>query len=225
MTERILRMASLYDQKIDDFPKQITPEFDRADLLLSDNQRQAKRTAEYILAQPVHLTDDDRMVGKLRFNGCVEGTIYMESGFQHCNQLSSLFYRKPFEKLCTHDAQHSSANFEDVLVRGMEAKLADIDVSLKKYAEDPDKQDFLKGLKTVIEGVLQWAEKCASACEVRAGETEDAVRQADLLEMARILRKVPRKPATTFREAVQSLYFSFQYLPDRHGTPDRYLEP
>jgi pyruvate-formate lyase len=224
MTKRILRMASLYDQKIDDFPKAVTPEFDRGDLLLSDDERQAKRTVEYIMAQPVHLTDDDRMVGKLRFNGCVEGTIYMGSGYKHCDDLNALFYRKPFESLCTFDAQHSNANFEDVLSRGMEAKLDDIDHSLQEHADDPKAQSFLHGLKMVIEGVLQWADKCASACEAKAEETNDPARHAELIEMARILRKVPRKPATTFREAIQSLYFMFQYLPDSLGTPDRYLK-
>ena len=43
-----------------------------------------------------------------------------------------------------------------------------------------------------------------------AGETDDAQRKAELREMARICRKVPQYPAESFREALQSFWFTFR---------------
>ena len=44
--------------------------------------------------------------------------------------------------------------------------------------------------------------------EMAAGESRPQ-RKAELLEMARICRKVPYEPAETFREAMQSYWFTF----------------
>lgn len=222
LSDRIQRMAGMY-HTTDIYPASITPEFDRMDLLeLSDYACQAKRTVEYILAQEVGLTDDDRMVGKLRFNGCIEGEIYNRCGYKHNGLLGKLFYKKPVETLATYDSQHSTANFQKIIEEGLEGQLKKIELSRAKHQGDADALDYLDALETVTQGMIARAEKCAAACEAKAIESIGE-RKDELLNMARILRKVPAKPAESFHEAVQCLYFMFAYLPDSIGTPDRYL--
>ncbi|MBO4298562.1 MAG: pyruvate formate lyase family protein, partial [Clostridia bacterium] len=221
LSERLRMMAERYHDH-DDYPETVTPAFDRADLLMEDCARQAKRTVEYILAQPVGLRDGDRMLGKLRFNGCVEGDVYVRAGYKNNGELGAQFYKKPFETLATYDAQHSTADFQLVIDQGLEGRLEKIGQSKRAHAGDADALAYLAALETVARGLIERADQCARACEA-AMETASPQRREELAEMARILHKVPRRPADSFREAVQSLYFMFQYLPDSIGTPDRYL--
>ena len=222
MNERAVRMAQRYGTE-DIFPVPVAVEFDRADLLLSDYARQAKRTAEYLLAQEVRIDDDDRMIGRFRFNGSIESDCFHRSGYKHYNYLLSQFYCKPFENLVTLDWQHTTADFSVVINEGLLSRIDAIAQSRRAHAGDEDAAAYLDALETVARAILKWAEKCACGCEQKAAETADEARKAELLEMARILRKVPAHPADTFREAMQCLYFCFQFLPDSLGTPDRYL--
>ena len=49
--------------------------------------------------------------------------------------------------------------------------------------------------------------------------------RAALLRMAANCERVPERPAQTFEEAVQRLYFCFPFQPDSIGRPDQYLLP
>jgi pyruvate-formate lyase len=68
--------------------------------------------------------------------------------------------------------------------------------NLKKYY-------FYQSILIVIQAVKNFAARYAALAEAQAKEA-DPQRASELLEMARILRKVPYEPASTFREAVQS---------------------
>ena len=55
--------------------------------------------------------------------------------------------------------------------------------------------------------MINFAENHAKEAERIAFECTDKKRKNELLEIARICRKVPRKPADTFHEAIQSFWF------------------
>lgn len=78
--------------------------------------------------------------------------------------------------------------------------------------ESPDileKRDFWEGTVIVFEAWVRFANRYADLAEKMAAEETDETRKAELLEMARICRKVPYEPAETFREALQSFWFTF----------------
>ena len=78
--------------------------------------------------------------------------------------------------------------------------------------EEPDimeKRDFWEGVVIVFEAWVRFANRYADLCEKLAAEEIDTQRKAELTEMARICRKVPYEPAETFREALQSFWFTF----------------
>ncbi|MBR5261961.1 MAG: hypothetical protein IKV47_07315, partial [Oscillospiraceae bacterium] len=78
--------------------------------------------------------------------------------------------------------------------------------------ESPDiteRRDFWEGTVIVFEAWVRFANRYADLAEKMAGEEKDEVRKAELLEMARICRKVPYEPAETFHEALQSFWFTF----------------
>ncbi len=81
-------------------------------------------------------------------------------------------------------------------------KLQPID-SEKKY----EKYCFYKGVILALEGVLAFAENYAREAEGKARKIKDLKRRKELLEIARICRRVPRHRSESFREAVQSFWF------------------
>jgi len=83
-------------------------------------------------------------------------------------------------------------------------KLTELDTPDTK--EKIDKFDFYTGTILALEGVIAFAESYSREAE-RMAENADKKRKKELLEIARICRKVPRSRADTFREALQSFFF------------------
>ncbi|QUI22565.1 pyruvate formate-lyase [Vallitalea pronyensis] len=68
------------------------------------------------------------------------------------------------------------------------------------------KKWFLEAALKGNQAVINFSNRIGAQCEKQAGETEDQVRRDELLKLADICRRVPLHPATTFHEAVQSIY-------------------
>ena len=69
-------------------------------------------------------------------------------------------------------------------------------------------RDFYAGVETVIGAALDYSEKHALLAERLAEDVADATRSAELRELARICRKVPRFPAETMHEALQAVWMT-----------------
>ena len=72
-----------------------------------------------------------------------------------------------------------------------------------------NKKRYWEAVITVFEAWIRWAHRYAELAEQTALTETDEKRKAELLEMARICRKVPEYPAESFREALQSFWFTF----------------
>ncbi len=102
---------------------------------------------------------------------------------------------------------HLVPGHESVIKLGLEhfekvaaAKLAEID-------GDTDKEAFYRGLGLVVDGIRQMAANLADQAEVEAAKLQaGSDRARELLEAAEILRRVPYKPARTFREGLQAAW-------------------
>ena len=93
------------------------------------------------------------------------------------------------------------------------------------------KSYFYRAVLIVTEAVKAFAERFAALAEQQAAAAAPE-RAAELLEMARILRKVPYEPAESFREAVQALWLVHLVLQIEsnghslsYGRMDQYLNP
>lgn len=94
-----------------------------------------------------------------------------------------------------------------------------------------DKYVFYDAVLIVIEAVRRFAARYAALAESLA-QTADSARASELLEIARICRKVPYEPAETFHEAVQSVWLIqlvLQIESNGHslsyGRFDQYMQP
>ncbi|MHB0998910.1 MAG: pyruvate formate lyase family protein [Armatimonadota bacterium] len=88
--------------------------------------------------------------------------------------------------------------------------------------KEGDQQDFALAYAIGHEAMIAHAETYAEYCEDLAAGADPA-RAEELLEIARICRKVPAHPAETFHEAIQSLWFAYMVAGDGVGRIDQYL--
>ncbi len=223
MNERILRMAE-YSLHNDIYPPVVPVKADPEDDMFPEAVRNAKLLDRFMAAQTVRIDDDARMVGLIKFGGTI-GNLFNRQGHEWFNRSTARYYLKPTENLVTYEWQHSNADFGVIIRGGVEEMIARINDSRDAHAAEPEKLYFLEGMEIALNAIVRWAVRCAEACEAKAEETSDEARREELYGMARICRRVPAKPARTFREAVQCLYFCFHFLPDSIGAPDRYLRP
>ena len=95
-----------------------------------------------------------------------------------------------------------------------------------------EKLTYLRALTITAEGIVTMSKRYVAEAKRLAAEESDPQRKAELLEIAEVCDRVPEKPARTFREAIQALYFyqtcifmeqnAASYNP---GRMDQYLYP
>ena len=105
---------------------------------------------------------------------------------------------------------HCAVNYGAILTKGLKdfeqrtkEKLETLDLTNYKNIE---KSYFYRGILIVIKAVKDFAKRYADLAKKMANTETNKNRKAELLEMSRILNKVPYGKATSFLEAVQSLW-------------------
>ncbi len=131
---------------------------------------------------------------------------------------------------------HCAVNYGDMLRAGLgdykrraEEKLAALDLTDYRNIH---KSYFYRAVVIVVDAVRAFARRYADLAFQTAQEEPDEARRAELLEMSRILNKVPYGPAESFREAVQALWLTHLVLQIEsnghslsYGRMDQYLDP
>ena len=130
----------------------------------------------------------------------------------------------------------TTAGYRQIIEEGIES-ICDT-IRQRKAKLDPtvpsdiEKDDYLNALLISAEGICILAERYATEAERLADTESDPVRKEELLTIASNCHRVPRYPARTFHEALQSLYIyqicifmeqnAASYNP---GRMDQYLYP
>ena len=131
---------------------------------------------------------------------------------------------------------HCAVNYGGMLRAGLgdykrraEEKLAALDLTDYRNIH---KSYFYRAVVIVVDAVRAFARRYADLAFRTAQEEPDEARRAELLEMSRILNKVPYGPAESFREAVQALWLTHLVLQIEsnghslsYGRMDQYLDP
>lgn len=113
--------------------------------------------------------------------------------------------------------------YEVIISTGYEAKIEELKQAKRDMRftnmDDVHKMDFYDAAILELEAMIRIANRFADLAEQQAAEQPDEKRKGELLEIARICRKVPAKPAGTFREAMQAFFFWFIYtmVPSQPG--------
>lgn len=126
---------------------------------------------------------------------------------------------------------HMSIDYELLLTQGA---LGIIDI-IEQYLLNctSEQAEFYSSAKTCLLAIIKHSENYSIFAEKLAQEEKDELRKRELLEIAKICKKVPAYPASSFYEAVQSVHFvtycislnPFRLSKQQFqlGHPDRYL--
>lgn len=129
-----------------------------------------------------------------------------------------------------HAQGHICPNTEDWLAKGPHS----IHTAIIKKMESigPEKRDFYRSIAIALEGAMDFIERYADLAIRMAEKENSAANKANLEEIARVCRKLTIQPPSTFREALQSLWFLFVLLHAESnassfspGRADQYLYP
>jgi len=99
---------------------------------------------------------------------------------------------------------HLSPGYREVLRAGLRGILARVR-SRRVGERDPEKLAFLEAAEQSLLGLLEWAQRYSEFLASSGGDR-------DLKEMARIAAKVAVQPPSTFREALQLIWFVHQAI-------------
>ncbi len=104
---------------------------------------------------------------------------------------------------------HMIVDYEKVLRVGLEGIMSEAGDGLFAARADGDAEGvaFLESVLIVSRGLIRWAERYAELAEALAAQEQETGRRDELLDIARICRRVPRAPAHTLHEALQSFWF------------------
>ncbi len=100
---------------------------------------------------------------------------------------------------------HFIPNYDRILELGTTGLISEIEQTAKAHPEN--NQDFYKGAITALEALANWADRYAEELKSLAENEKDPERKSELEKMAEICRRVPRYPARTLHEALQSIVF------------------
>ncbi|NLK72252.1 MAG: hypothetical protein GX285_04455 [Clostridiales bacterium] len=104
-------------------------------------------------------------------------------------------------------------DFEKILTKGAKYIIEECRKNLKElryyHSDSIDKKHFWEATIMVFEAWIRFAHRYADLAESMAKEEKNDVRKKELLDIAKICRKVPEYPAENFREAMQSFWFTF----------------
>jgi len=106
---------------------------------------------------------------------------------------------------------HLAPDYSRVLTRGLEAISQEARAHLSALdLTDPGtihRREFCRAAVVVAEAAIGFAGRFAARAEQMAAAAAHADRRAELLEVARICRKVPARPAESLHEALQAFWF------------------
>lgn len=126
---------------------------------------------------------------------------------------------------------HMAIDYEKLLRLGVSGIQEQIEAYQKRLdltkPSDMEAHHFYEACMSALNGLVAYSDAYADFAAQQAAVCSDEARRAELDAIARVCRTVPRQPARTFREAVQSIHFVTFCLEGLYqlGRPDRYLYP
>jgi len=105
-----------------------------------------------------------------------------------------------------------SVDYGKVLIKGLNGVIAEAQQQLNSLpigtSDAISKKDFLKAVITSCNAVIAFANRYADLTGDMAQKESDPARKKELEDISQICRWVPANPARTFREAIQSFWFT-----------------
>lgn len=147
---------------------------------------------------------------------CHESVIQkqVDENFPYINFKNGSFVGRTSYPLIAFGVGHTIADYATVLRKGLKGlkeeiknEMDKIDASNISSNSEFERLDVYRAMLISADAIVSYANRCADLAELKASEEADAKRKAELMEMARVCRKVPEVPAESWWEAIQSWQF------------------
>nr|MDO8116959.1 pyruvate formate lyase family protein [Candidatus Sigynarchaeota archaeon] len=113
----------------------------------------------------------------------------------------------------TQAISHTIPDWETLLSRGISGIIADIDVQSRNHQGNSASVAFYDGTRAALEGVLAYVEHLRQAIGKQANQMKESgissPRLKELETIEKILTIVPAMPASTFQEAITSVWITW----------------
>lgn len=103
---------------------------------------------------------------------------------------------------------HLSPDYELLVEIGADGIIAQAKKYQEEYEPGSDQWNFLESVKIAADALARYGERYADLALIMAESDEEPGHKPELLEIADICRKVPRRGASSFHEALQSIFFA-----------------
>ena len=176
-------------------------------------ERYTRSIAAALQQQPVYLFDDERLVGMLyQTSGQCPIPAEFDQDFEPYSPGPDACRRSgdvdlPFQ--FSGWPGHIGWRWDVVLDLGVEGLMARLRALLEK-APDARAKRLYRGALIMWRSVLRWNDRHVEALRQKLQEADDEQERERLGELIALCRAVPRRPARSFREALQAFYM--QYL-------------
>jgi len=134
---------------------------------------------------------------------------------------------------------HVAINYPRLLKTGFKGILELVNEKVRRFEEikdyapeDIEKAQFYKAAKIAAQAVIKFGKRYAAKAEEFADKENNEDRKEELLEIAKICKKVPENPPETFHEALQFVWLTQVALHQENyeqaismGRVDQYLYP
>ena len=188
----------------------------------------ARSTAAAIENQAVYIEPYDRIIGRVYYDR-EKRPIDPDPDFDFNSRLRAQMRneRPDYEELARNQLAtygspgHIAWDWSTILRYGTDGIRQRCESGMIRHASDPKSMEFYRGVHIMLDGMERWNDKHVAELE-RMGMKEEA----------EICRRVPKHPARSFREAVQSFFMQFivvmkenPYGGNSPGRLDYYLWP
>jgi len=169
-----------------------------------------KRVLETYL--PVQILDGELIVGS-HFSTALSRTLTRQEARQHA-ELEQRFLKAERRLTdrgvgnCGAVPGHLIPDYPRVLRQGWQSIYAQAQAIAAEPTSTPEQRALARAVVFSGEGVRALAARYAAEARRLAAQETDPARQAELTEIAGICDRVPWEPAQTFKEALQSLWFT-----------------
>lgn len=191
-------------------------------------EKQARSMAYAVTNQKIYINPDDKLIGRVYYKREIpiekyDGHFDFNIRPRKESQANDPVYTElANNQLVTYGAPgHIAWDWNSILRRGTDGLRKRCETGLVRHAGDEKSEQFYNGVLIMLDAVDEWNQKHILELE-KMGKTEEA----------EICRQVPKRPARTFREAVQSFFMQYiivmkenPYGGNSPGRLDYYLWP
>jgi formate C-acetyltransferase len=108
----------------------------------------------------------------------------------------------------TGGVSHFVPNYQGLLTRGTEGYRAEASARLAELAPGSEAAQFLRAVQVVCDGLEAFADGYRREALAQAAREPDPLRRQELRRIAEVCARVPRHPARSFHEGLQSILFA-----------------